>query len=126
LPYYITIINIGKADSGVIFCGYLGLFLMSAAYIAIGIFASSITNNQIVAFLVALFIGIFFQVLFGMLGSGIQGLPGEIFNFLSLSTHFDGISRGLIDSRDLLYFISIVFIGLSLADTSLSKRHISD
>jgi ABC-2 type transport system permease protein len=126
LPYFITIISIGKADSGVIFCGYLGLFLMSAAYTAIGIFASSITSNQIVAFLIALFIGIFFQLLFGMLGSGFTGFSGELFNYLSIGTHFDGISRGLIDSRDLIYFGSIVFIGLVLAEVSLAKRTIAE
>lgn len=126
LPYYITIINLGKVDSGVVFCGYLGLLLMSAAYISIGIFASSITNNQVVAFLVALFIGIFFHFIFGLLGSSIPGNTGELINYLSMATHFDGISRGLIDSRDLVYFASIIFLGLVMAEVSLAKRTISE
>src|SRR5579859_5225287 len=107
LPYYITIINLGKVDSGVILCGYFGLLLISSAYIAIGIFASSITNNQIVAFLVAIFIGIFFQLLFGMLASNLSGVLGETLNYLSLSAHYDAVSRGVVDSRDLVYFGSI-------------------
>jgi ABC-2 type transport system permease protein len=128
LPYYITIMNLGqeKIDSGVVFCGYLGLLLMSAAYISIGIFASSITSNQVVAFLVALFIGIFFHFIFGMLGNSVPGSTGELMNYLSMSSHFDGISRGLLDSRDLIYFGSIIFFALVIAEVSLAKRTISE
>jgi len=61
LPYYITVANLGPIDHGAVWSGYLGLILMSATYISIGIFTSSITNNQIVSFLVALLIGIFFH-----------------------------------------------------------------
>ncbi len=126
LPYYITIINLGKVDSGVVLCGYIGLLLISSAYIAIGIFASSITNNQIVAFLVSLFIGIFFQVLFGMLGSNLNGTLGEALTYLSLAAHYDAVTRGVIDSRDLVYFGSVILLSLVLAETSLSKRSISE
>lgn len=126
LPYYLTIIHLGKVDSGVVLCGYLALMLMSSAYIAIGLFASSITNNQIVAFLVALFIGIFFQILFGMLAGNLTGLLGETTNYLSLSAHYEAVTRGVLDSRDLVYFISIVFMSLVLAETSLAKRSISE
>lgn len=127
LPYVITIVYIGKGvDTGVILCGYLGLLLMSSAYIALGIFASSITNNQIVAFLVALFIGIFFQVLFGMVAGNLTGVLGETTNYLSLSEHYDSVTRGVVDSRDLVYFASIIFMSLVLAETSLAKRSISE
>jgi len=126
LPYYITIINLGKVDSGVVLCGYLGLLLISSAYIAIGIFASSITNNQIVAFLISLFIGIFFQILFGMLGNNMNGTLGETLNYLSLSAHYDAVTRGVIDSRDLIYFGSVIFMSLVLAESSLAKRGISE
>jgi len=126
LPYYITVINLGKVDSGVVLCGYLGLFLMSAAYVSIGIFASSVTNNQVVAFLIALFTGIFFHFIFGLLANSFTGTMGEVINYLSMQTHFDGISRGLIDSRDLIYFGSIIFLGLVLAEVSLAKRNISE
>jgi len=66
LPYYITIANIGNIDHGATLGGYFGLLLLSGAYISIGLFASSLTDNQIVAFLLALFIGIFFQIIFSM------------------------------------------------------------
>lgn len=124
LPYYITIWALGPVDHGAVWCGYLGMILMSMAYIAIGLFASSITNNQIVAFLLALLIGVLFLIIFDVLSGSFTGTIGQLLNFLSMSTHFDSISRGVIDTRDLFYFLSITFFGLMLAETSLSKRNI--
>ncbi len=123
LPYVITISKIGNLDVGGTICGYLALILMSAAYTSIGIFASSITNNQIVAFLSALFIGLFFHVIFGVVAGGMTGFFGQIINSLSLSVHFESLSRGVVDSKDLVYFGSIIFMGLFLAEVSLSKRN---
>jgi len=124
LPYVITLANIGNIDSGEIFSGYLGLLLMSAAYISIGLYASSITSNQIVAFLLSLSIGLFFHLIFEVLAGNSTGLVGQLFSTLSLSSHFESISRGVIDTRDLIYFFSIVFIGLLLSELSLAKRNI--
>ena len=79
LPYYFTVASIGKIDHGAVWMGYLGLLFMSASYISIGLFASSITSNQIVAFLSALFIGIFFHlilVLQAVRGDGWRGFSG--------------------------------------------------
>jgi ABC-2 type transport system permease protein len=123
LPYYITVASIGKIDNGAVCMGYLGLIFMSASYISIGLFASSITNNQIVSFLIALFIGIFFHLIFGILGSSSGGLVGTILNYLSLSTHYESMARGVIDSKDLFYFFSIIFIGLIGTEITLSKRN---
>lgn len=125
LPYVITLSSIGNIDSGEIICGYLGLVLMSAAYIAIGLYASSITSNQIVAFLSALFIGLFFQIIFDVMASSFTGWFGELFSTLSLSNHFESMQRGVIDSKDLIYFLSIIFLGLFLTETSLSKRKVT-
>ncbi|OFX28494.1 MAG: ABC transporter permease [Bacteroidetes bacterium GWA2_31_9] len=124
IPYYITISKIGPVDHGAVLSGYLGLLLMSAAYISIGIFASSITNNQIISFLLALLIGLFFHIIFGVLSENFTGFLGEIFNYLSLSSHFESISRGVIDSKDIIYFLSIIFLGLFLSEANLSKRNI--
>ena len=122
LPYVITVANIGNLDYGQVFCGYAGLLLMSAAYISIGLYASSITQNQIVAFLSSLFIGLFFHLIFGVLASNFGGTLSFLFSTLSMSDHFESISRGILDSRDLIYFLSIVFIGLFLSELSLTKR----
>lgn len=126
LPYYITVANLGSIDHGAIWTGYIGLLLMSASYISIGLFASSISNNQIVGFLLALFIGIFFHIIFGVLAGNFTGLIGNIFNYLDLSTHFESISRGVIDTTDLIYFLSIIFLGLVLSGSVLTKRNVVD
>jgi gliding motility-associated transport system permease protein len=124
LPYYITVWILGPIDHGAVWTGYLGLILMSMTYIAIGLFASSITNNQIVAFLLALFIGVFLLIIFNVLANSFTGTTGQLLSYLSLSTHFDSISRGVIDSRDVLYFLSITIFALVLAESSLTKRNI--
>jgi ABC-2 type transport system permease protein len=126
LPYYLTVWKLGPVDHGSVLTGYLGLILMSATYISIGIYTSSVTNNQIVAFLSALLIGIFFHIIFDVIASGSTGTIGAFFSYLSLSTHYDSISRGVIDSKDLVYFFSIIFMGLVLSETSLSKRNLAD
>ena len=122
IPYYITISTLGNFDHGASISGYLGLILMSAAYIGIGLFASSLTNNQIVAFLLALLIGVCFHFLFGIIAGTSSGMIGEIFDMLSLNNHFDSISRGVIDSKDLIYFISIAAIGILWSEFVISKR----
>jgi ABC-2 type transport system permease protein len=123
LPYVITVASIGNIDAGGVICGYLGLILMSAVYISIGLCASSITQNQIVSFLLAMFIGIFFHLIFDLLASSIGGIAGQVFNTLSLRVHFESMSRGVIDSSDLIYFLSLIFLGLFLTEMSLSKRN---
>jgi|GEM_PF-3849522 len=91
---------------------------MSASYISIGLFASSITGNQIVAFLIALFIGIFFHLIFGLLASSTTGWIAGILDYLSLSTHYESMARGVIDSKDIIYFLSIIFLGLTGTDST--------
>lgn len=120
--YYISVSRLGNFDHGATLCGYLGLFLLSAAYIGIGLFASSLTNNQIVAFLLALLIGICFQFLFGILSSSSSGWLAELFDTLSMTNHFSSISRGVIDSKDIVYFLSIAALGLVLSEYMISKR----
>ncbi|MDD2380739.1 MAG: ABC transporter permease subunit [Mariniphaga sp.] len=125
LPYYITVWKLGPIDHGAVWTGYFGLLLMSSAYISIGLFASTITNNQIVAFLLALFIGIFFHIIFEFLASNMSGILGSVFNYLSISNHYQSVSRGVIDSKDLLYFLSIIFMGIVSAEAVLVKRTVN-
>jgi len=124
LPYYFTVWALGPIDHGAVWSGYLGTIFISMVYISIGLFASSVTKNQIVAFLMALFIGVFFVIIFDVLAGNFTGSLGELFNFLSISTHYESISRGVIDSKDIIYFASVTFLGLFLAQISLSKRNI--
>lgn len=124
LPYAFTVASIGPLDWGSTLCGYLGLLLMSASYISIGLYASSITNNQVVAFLITLFIGLFFHVLFDSLAANFTGFAGLLFSTLSMSEHFDSLSRGVVDTRDVIYFLSLIIGGLLLAEFSLTKRNL--
>ncbi|HOF19953.1 MAG TPA: ABC transporter permease subunit [Bacteroidales bacterium] len=123
LPYVITVSKIGNLDAGGTFCGYLALLLISAAYASIGLFTSSITSNQIVAFLSALFIGLFFHIIFQIIAGGMKGFLGQIVNYLSITFHFESLARGVLDSKDVIYFASIIFMGLFLTEVSLSKRN---
>ena len=113
---------LGNVDHGATLMGYLGLLLMSAAYISIGLFASSLTNNQIVAFMLALFIGIFFHFLFDMMAAGTTGWLASTLQMLSVSAHFDSIARGVVDSKDLVFFLSLVALGLLGAEYNLIKK----
>lgn len=123
IPYYITISSIGNIDHGATIGGYFGLLALSAMYISIGIFSSSLTNNQIVAFLVSILITVFFHWLFGLLSMNSTGLMANVFHYLNAQTHFESLSRGVFDLRSIGYFVSIIFIGLMLAQMMLSKRN---
>lgn len=126
LPYYFSIASLGEIDHGAVWCGYLGLLLMSAAYISLGLFTSSISNNQIVSLLFALFIGVFFHLIFGFIASGLKGTIGEIFDYISVSDHFESVARGVIDTKDIIYFLSLVFLGLIATEAIMAKRHVSE
>ncbi len=123
LPYYITISQLGNIDDGSVIGGYFGLLFLSACYISIGLFASSLTQNQIVSILLALLISVFFHFLFDVIGGAFTGFMGEVFNYLSIRAHFESLSRGVIDSRDIIYFLSIISLGLILSQVMLSKRN---
>jgi len=126
LPYYFTVWKLGPVDHGAVFTGYLGLLLMSGAYISIGILASALTSNQIVAFLVTLFIGIFFHLLFGLMGSGLPGIIGRVLTYMSMQAHYESVSRGVLDTRDIIYFLSFIILGLVISEVVLAKRNIAD
>ena len=125
LPFYITVSSLGNVDHGAVWTGYFGLILISGAYIGIGLFTSSLSNNQIVAYLLALFIGIFFQIIFEILGNGMSGFFGEILSYMSVSRHYESIARGVIDSRDLIFFLSIMFLGLVLTRSNLLRKRLA-
>ena len=108
-PLVITVFALGNADSGPIIGGYLGLLLMGAAYLAIGLFISSLTENQIVAFIISVVV-IFVLIIIGqdMVLFSVPGFLVPIFSYLSLGAHFESIGRGVVDSRDLIYYFSII------------------
>lgn len=122
IPYYVSVSQLGNIDHGATISGYFGLILLSSTFISIGLFASSISNNQIVAFLLALFICFFFHLMFNIIGSGMTGWIGNFFNMLSTSDHYYSISRGVLDTKDIVYFFSVIVLGLFLAEYNIAKR----
>ncbi len=122
LLYYLTVALIGPIDHGATISGYIGLIFISLAYISIGIYASSLTRNQIVAFLIAIGIGIFFQFIFQILASISSGSLSELFDFLSFNYHYQNFARGVIEIKSVLYLLTITTLALSLAVVNLNSR----
>lgn len=121
LSYAIAASALGDLDVGPVIGGYLGLVLMGAAYLSIGVLASSLSENQIVAFIVS------FLVIFSlfMLDQILVFIPAGLvsfFEYLSIDYHFANISRGVIDTRDLVYYLSVICVCLVLATRSLESR----
>jgi len=124
LCYYITVASIGTLDTGAVIGGYLGLLFVGAVFLGISVFGSSLTENQVVAFIVSLFI-VF--ALF-MLDKILFYLPTQlaaILEYISVDYHFSNIARGVIDTRDLIYYLSMVGFSLLLATNVLQKRRIA-
>lgn len=101
---------------------YLGLIEMSACYICIGIFSSSLSRTAVSAFFISLGIGLCFQFLFGMFAEQIgTGIFADLFSYLSMEEHFDSLSRGILDSRDIIYFGSVITVFLALSKFFICK-----
>lgn len=119
----LTVSYLGNPDTGPITGGYVGTLLMGAAYLAIGLFASSITVNQIIAFIVGITISFFFLII----GEPIVlfSLPSWLvpfFEYLGLGKHFASVGRGVIDTRDIIYYSSLIFFFLLLNTQVISSR----
>ncbi len=121
LTYTLTLSGLGDLDSGSVVAGYFGLIFLGATYLSIGVFTSSLTQNQIVAFITS------FVIIFAlyMLDKVLIFLPNflvSFFEYLSADYHFSNISRGVIDSRDVVYYLSVIFFFLFLAVRALESR----
>lgn len=114
----------GNLDLGSITGSYFGLLLMAAAYTAIGVFSSTLSDNQIVAFIIAVFICFFFY--FGFEGLANFNLFGDAFHLekLGMDDHYKSISRGVIDTRDLLYFISVIVLFVLITSRRIGTKAI--
>lgn len=111
---YISVSMLGDPDFGASLGGYLGLVLMSGVYVAIGVFTSSMSLNQIVAFIVG-FVIVFALFMLDKILPFLPTVLASTFEFLSVDYHFRNISRGVIDTRDIIYYASMIFLFLYLA-----------
>jgi ABC-2 type transport system permease protein len=121
LLYAIAVFYLGPLAFYEVIAGYLGLVLMAAMYIGIGIFVSSLTENQIVAFIVSVLIALFFF----LVGKFLMVLPLPLvsfFEFFTTDYHFNNIMRGVIDSRDIIYYLSMTFFTVFLTKVSIESR----
>lgn len=113
----------GNIDAGGTWGSYIGLLFLGGIYAAAGLFASSLTDNQIVAFITGVFLSFFFYLGFSFLGSVAEtGFFPAFIPMLGIDYHYMSMSRGVIDSRDLVYFISLIVLFLFLTRTVLSGR----
>ncbi|MCC6702733.1 MAG: ABC transporter permease subunit [Fluviicola sp.] len=130
LVYYYSMVSLGVEavdedglaisviDEGATFTSYIGLLLLGSVFIAIGVFASAITSNQIVAFILAMFLCWFFYDGFEMLGSfNLMGDYDFIFQFVGLTSHYRSIMKGVIDTSDIIYFFGMIAIFLTASLT---------
>ncbi len=113
----------GNLDTGSIWGSYIGLLFLGASFVAIGIFASSLTDNQIVSFIVAVFISFFIYMGFDFIYQFVvSGKTGLIIQSLGINSHYSSVSRGVIDTRDLIYFISVTVLFILLTKLKLESR----
>jgi ABC-2 type transport system permease protein len=121
LAYPITVSFLGDLDWGPVAGGYLGAVLLGAAFSAIGLFASSLTRNQIIAFIIGVTICFSLTLVDKMLFFLPQSLVGFM-EYLGAGFHFENISKGILDSRDIVYFVSVSFVGLYAAHLAMQER----
>jgi ABC-2 type transport system permease protein len=125
LVYYYSVYNLGtpqgNIDTGAVIGSYIGLFLLGGAFVAIGLFASSITSNQIIAFTIAVFLSfIAFSGLDSL--SSLLSLQNIGLQNFGINQHYQSISRGVLDTRDLIYFLSFIGLFLIITKTIVGGR----
>jgi len=123
-PVVWTVNYLGSPDNGVIFASYIGSWLMAGAYLAVSCVTSALTRNQVVSFIISVVVCLFLILAgFQPVVDAIQGLGPRMVDLItsfSVITHFDGFQKGILDSRDIVFFLSV--IGFSLFTTGVILR----
>jgi len=127
LLYYYSIVQLGlpkgNIDGGAVTGSYIGLLLLGSAFAAIGIFASSVTRNQVIAFAVAVFLSFIAYSGFDALSKIFAfDVLEDVFSWLSINEHFQSMSRGVLDTRDLVYFITFILLFLGMTRIVIGGR----
>ena len=121
LVYLVSVLLVGKVDPGPIIGGYLGLLLLGGGFLALGIIGSALSENQVVAFIVSFLI----MFAFFIVDKVVAFLPASlasIVEYFGIDYHFSNIARGVIDTRDLVYYISLIGFSLMVATSLLERR----
>jgi ABC-2 type transport system permease protein len=121
LTYPVTVSFLGDLDWGPVIGGYLGAILLGASFSAVGLFASSLTRNQIVAFIIGVAI-CFALVLIDKILLLLPSMFVGVFEYLGADSHFETIAKGILDSRDILYFLSLAFVGLYATQLVMEEK----
>jgi ABC-2 type transport system permease protein len=126
-PMVITVMYLGDPDLGAVFCGYVGSFLMAGAFLSVGSMTSSLTRSQVVSFIVAVVICLFFILagyppVTGVFSAWAPGWLLDIVSNLSFLSHFMSLQRGVIDLRDVIYFASVMFFMLFANSMIIQNR----
>jgi len=121
LAYPVFISLMGELDWGPVIGGYAGAVMLGAAFTAIGLFSSALTRNQIIAFILGAVICFALTTMDRMLFFFPTPIL-NIVNYLGASSHFQNVAKGIIDSRDILYFLSLVFLGLYAAHLAMQEK----
>jgi ABC-2 type transport system permease protein len=127
IVYYYSVYQlgmpVGNIDTGAVIGSYIGLLLLAAAFVAIGTFTSGLTSNQVIAFILGTFTCFLFHWSFEYISKLpiFFGVSDDLVQRLGMNYHYLSISRGLLDSRDVIYFLSVITLFLSLSYFSLTK-----
>jgi ABC-2 type transport system permease protein len=111
----------GNPELGQILVGYLGLFLMGAAFISVGVFFSSVTENQIVSAILTFGALLLFYIL-NWAAYAATGIWKGVLDYLSIFQHFDDLTRGVVDTSDIVYYLTVAFFGLFLTHALIQSR----
>ncbi len=119
----LTLLYLGKPDMGVVIGSYVGALFLGSAYLAIGLYISSLTENQVVAFIISLAV-IFVLLLIGIAPIYMNALGSivAVCEYISLLSHFNNVTRGVIDSRDVVYYVSVIVLFLYLNVKNIEAR----
>lgn len=122
LVYAITITFMGSLDWGPVIGGYIGALLLGATFSAIGLLASSLTRNQVVAFIIGLAICVVLTLLMDFMLFFLPDTVVDFFQYFSAKYHFQDIAKGVLDSRSILYFVTVAYVALYGANLIMQKK----
>ncbi len=120
-PYVVTITALGHPDVGALFTGYCGLLLMGGVYLAVGLWASTMVKNQLSAFILGFLVS-FSLFMFDKFQAWIPQPLNRVIGFLSVDNHFKAMSRGVVDTRDVIYYLSLILFFLAWSLYLVQRR----